>query len=56
LIDAFIIDRVDEAVRPEIERSGLRVFVTDTVMKNADKKLELAKFTLSVVEQMSRNR
>ncbi|MCI0660241.1 MAG: 2-phospho-L-lactate transferase [Acidobacteria bacterium] len=52
LIDAFIIDYADEAARPEMERAGLRVFVTDTIMKNADKKLELAKFTLAVVEQM----
>jgi len=52
LIDAFIIDQADEAAGPEMERAGLRVFVTDTVMKNADKKLELAKFTLAVVEQM----
>jgi LPPG:FO 2-phospho-L-lactate transferase len=52
LIDAFIIDHADEAARPEMERAGLRVFVTDTIMQNADKKLELAKFTLAVVEQI----
>jgi len=52
LIDAFIIDHLDEAARPEIEKAGVRVFVTDTVMTNADKKLELARFTLSVVENM----
>jgi LPPG:FO 2-phospho-L-lactate transferase len=52
LIDAYIIDQMDVAAKPVIEQAGLRVFVTDTVMQNADKKLELAKFTLSVIDQM----
>jgi LPPG:FO 2-phospho-L-lactate transferase len=56
LIDAFIIDHVDEAARPEIEQTGARVFVTDTVMKNRDKKLELARFTLSVIDQITGKR
>jgi LPPG:FO 2-phospho-L-lactate transferase len=52
LIDAYIIDHADQAAKPQIERAGMKVFVTETVMKDADKKLELARFTLSVVEQM----
>jgi LPPG:FO 2-phospho-L-lactate transferase len=31
-VDAFVIDRVDEGLGPEIEALGLEVLVTDTIM------------------------
>ncbi len=49
IADIFILDKQDEALKPEIERLGLKVVVTDTVMRNAAKKLELAKTTLAAL-------
>jgi LPPG:FO 2-phospho-L-lactate transferase len=48
-LDIFILDRQDEAARSEIERLGLKVIVTETVMSDADKKLSLAKTTLAAL-------
>jgi LPPG:FO 2-phospho-L-lactate transferase len=42
-LEIFIIDHRDEEAKEEIERLGLKVIVTDTVMTDADKKLALAK-------------
>jgi LPPG:FO 2-phospho-L-lactate transferase len=42
-LDIFILDRRDEKTKEEIERLGMKVIVTDTVMTDADKKLALAK-------------
>jgi LPPG:FO 2-phospho-L-lactate transferase len=49
-LDIFIIDRQDELQSSEIEQLGLQVAVTNTVMGDNQRKLELAKFTLAVVE------
>ncbi len=49
-LDIFIIDCQDETHRSEIERSGLQVAVTNTVMSDNHRKLELAKFTLAILE------
>jgi LPPG:FO 2-phospho-L-lactate transferase len=45
-IDAFIIDRVDQAEKQRIEDLGLRVRVTNTIMKTLDDKIRLAKLAL----------
>ncbi len=49
ITDIFILDKQDEALKPEIEQLGLKVVVTDTVMSNAAKKLELAETTLAAL-------
>jgi 2-phospho-L-lactate transferase/gluconeogenesis factor (CofD/UPF0052 family) len=45
-IDAFIIDQVDQAEKQRIEDLGLRVRVTNTIMKTLDDKIRLAKLAL----------
>jgi LPPG:FO 2-phospho-L-lactate transferase len=47
--DVFVLDQLDEAMKPEIEALGLKVFVTDTVMSDADKKTALAKAMLQML-------
>jgi LPPG:FO 2-phospho-L-lactate transferase len=48
IADVFILDIQDEAAKPEIERLGLKVFVTDSVMSGLEEKIKLAKFTLEI--------
>ena len=48
-LDIFVLDIQDESSQPEIERLGLKVVVTDTVMCYAKKKLALAKTVLAAV-------
>jgi LPPG:FO 2-phospho-L-lactate transferase len=50
IADVFILDIQDEAAKPEIERLGLKVFVTDTVMSGLEEKIKLAEFTLRAVK------
>jgi len=45
-LDAFIIDRVDEAEKEHIESLGAEVVVTNTIMKNLEDKMQLAKAVL----------
>jgi LPPG:FO 2-phospho-L-lactate transferase len=42
LIGRFVLDEVDAALAPEIEALGVRVLVTDTVMKNDADRARLA--------------
>jgi LPPG:FO 2-phospho-L-lactate transferase len=49
-IDIFLIDRRDEEAKGEIERLGIKVIVTDTVMTDADKKLALAKDVIAALD------
>lgn len=44
-----MLDQRDEALRPEIETLGLQVVVTDTVMRDADKKRALAETILTAL-------
>jgi LPPG:FO 2-phospho-L-lactate transferase len=46
IADVFILDVQDEAAKPEIESLGLKVCVTDTVMRGLGEKIRLAAFTL----------
>jgi LPPG:FO 2-phospho-L-lactate transferase len=48
-VDVFIIDKVDEADKERIEALGLKVMVTNTIMKTLDDKMRLAKLTLESV-------
>lgn len=50
-LDIFIIDRRDEDVKAEIERMGVKVVVTDTVMADADKKLALARDVMTAIDR-----
>lgn len=49
IADMFVLDQRDEALRPEIEALGLQVVVTDTVMRDADKKRALAETILTAL-------
>jgi LPPG:FO 2-phospho-L-lactate transferase len=46
-LDIFIIDRRDEDAKDEIEKLGIKVIVTDTVMTDSDSKLALAQDVLA---------
>jgi LPPG:FO 2-phospho-L-lactate transferase len=51
IVDVFILDVQDEAEKPEIENLGLRVRVTDTVMRGLEEKIKLAAFTLDSLKR-----
>ncbi|MBI1885008.1 MAG: 2-phospho-L-lactate transferase [Chloroflexi bacterium] len=46
-LDVLIIDQADADLRPDIEASGLEVVVTDTIMRDMEKKAALARAALS---------
>jgi LPPG:FO 2-phospho-L-lactate transferase len=48
-LDGFVIDTQDENQRERIEKLGLRVCVTNTIMKNLDDKVRLAKTVLDML-------
>jgi LPPG:FO 2-phospho-L-lactate transferase len=52
LIDGFIIDQQDADLKKEIEKLGLKVFVTNTVMSGAPEKYALALFTMQCVKEL----
>ncbi len=47
LIDGFVLDRSDEASAAAVERLGIAVLVTGTVMRSLDDKTQLAEETLA---------
>jgi len=49
LLDYFVIDESDATLVPEIAALGVKVTVTNTVMKSREDKQRLARFTLQVV-------
>lgn len=46
LLDAMVIDQVDAALAPAVEELGLRVAVTDTIMRGPTEKANLARVAL----------
>ncbi len=48
-LDAFVIDQVDRTEKERIERLGLRVVVTDSIMRSLEDKVRLARVTLGSV-------
>ena len=48
-LDAFVIDIADKNLKERIESLGIKVFVTDTIMRGLREKKELAKFTLEAI-------
>ncbi len=49
-LDTFVIDNLDQAEKERIESLGLHVVVTDTIMKELEDKVRLAKITLNQLE------
>lgn len=54
LLSGIVIDRQDEAIRRQIQELGVAVSVTDTIMRNEDQRLYLAKETLSFTASLSK--
>jgi LPPG:FO 2-phospho-L-lactate transferase len=48
-LDAFVIDQADRKQKKQIEKLGLHVVVTNTIMKSLEDKIRLAKVTLESV-------
>jgi LPPG:FO 2-phospho-L-lactate transferase len=48
-LDAFIIDNLDANLKEKIEALGIKVVVTDTIMKGLKEKMELAKVALKAI-------
>ena len=53
-LDVFIIDSVDKELKNEIEKSGVRVVCTNTIMRTQDDKTSLAKVAIDALEKASR--
>jgi LPPG:FO 2-phospho-L-lactate transferase len=53
LIDGLVIDTIDNAAKPAIESLGMRVAVTDSVMKSLDDQANLAAYVLAFAAQVS---
>jgi len=51
-LDAFIIDSADEAQKPRIEALGIRAFVTNTIMRTLQDKVQLADAVLRLIEKL----
>jgi LPPG:FO 2-phospho-L-lactate transferase len=47
IVDSFVLDRVDAALEPAIAALGVRTFVTDTIMTDAEGRARLAAAVLS---------
>ena len=50
-LDAFVIDNIDSAQKPRIEALGLKVAVTNTIMKTLEDKVELARVVLNITRK-----
>jgi LPPG:FO 2-phospho-L-lactate transferase len=50
-LDAFVIDNIDSAQKPRIEALGLKVAVTNTIMKTLQDKVELARVVLNITRK-----
>ncbi len=49
LLDVMIIDRQDEHLKNEIEKQGIKVAVTDTIMSSLQKKIDLSSAVLKAL-------
>jgi LPPG:FO 2-phospho-L-lactate transferase len=52
LIDGLVIDRRDERLAPEIERTGVRVLVTDAIMRDEADRERVARETLAFAREL----
>ena len=48
ILDGFIIDNLDRSEKTRIERLGIKVVTTNTIMKSIKDKIELAKLVLNL--------
>lgn len=48
-LDVFIIDNLDVKLKEKIEALGIKVLVTDTIMRSLKEKMELAKAALNMI-------
>ncbi|MBV8393006.1 MAG: YvcK family protein, partial [Alphaproteobacteria bacterium] len=55
LIDGFVLDRTDAALAAEVETLGMKVHVTDTMMRDDADKRRLAAETLDFVDGLARS-
>jgi LPPG:FO 2-phospho-L-lactate transferase len=55
LLTAFVIDALDTALAPRIRRLGLRVEVTNTIMRSLVDKQALARTTLTLARMQHRD-
>lgn len=51
-VNGFVLDAQDAALRPQIEAMGIGVWVTDTIMKNADDRARLGCEVISFADQL----
>lgn len=50
-LDLMIIDNIDSSLKERIEKLGIKVYVTNTIMKTLEDKVKLAKFIKEVLEK-----
>jgi len=55
LVDGMIIDRVDEALAPRIEALGMRVHITETIMRSDADRAALAQESLAFAQAIAAN-
>ena len=52
LVKLLVIDQLDRNLSSEIEKTGLKVYVTDTQMSTTDKREKLAREVLSALDAL----
>lgn len=55
-LNVLIIDNVDAQLKDELEALGVQVVITDTIMRNTEDKVRLAKITLTAAESYQKER
>lgn len=55
-LHGFVLDAVDAPLAPRVEALGLRVLITDTVMRTSDDRARLARAVLRFAESLSSDR
>jgi LPPG:FO 2-phospho-L-lactate transferase len=53
LVDGFVLDVQDAALKPEIEKLGLKVKVADTMMHSESDKQRVARAALEFVDELA---
>ena len=51
-LDVFVLDEQDAALQPEVERNGMKVIVTQTIMSSAHAKQSLARTMIEFIQVM----
>jgi LPPG:FO 2-phospho-L-lactate transferase len=53
LIDGIVIDALDAALQPQIEALGLKVAVTNTIMKSRNDQIDVARTAIEFAAALS---